>query len=204
MKKKQYITCGIQFATTQLPLLELMDYGMTICEPDASNGDSDSLVSANSKLHLIHLKLHLTDLLSYPFHDTLSRSVVINVGYRISGTHVNPLGLKFDAPMEVKNHLVKPQPPEDSQSVILAKEPVLQASFARAIAFSKAQVEKVDRFLPNPERHGAQNSRLGVLLLANTHLFWPEIVNEIPNNSEEQGDELEAKRKKIQDSTSIS
>lgn len=29
------------------------------------------------------------------------RSAVINAGYRISGTHVNPLGLKSDAPMEV-------------------------------------------------------------------------------------------------------
>ncbi|GKA94096.1 F-box/LRR-repeat protein 17, partial [Tanacetum coccineum] len=42
---------GIQFATTQLPLLELMDCGMTICEPDAqspfceANSDSDSQVS---------------------------------------------------------------------------------------------------------------------------------------------------------------
>ncbi|GKE05254.1 hypothetical protein Tco_1397272, partial [Tanacetum coccineum] len=50
---------GIQFATAQLPLLELMDCGMTICEPDAqspfceANSDSDSQVSPNSKLHLI-------------------------------------------------------------------------------------------------------------------------------------------------------
>ncbi|GJW74237.1 F-box/LRR-repeat protein 17 [Tanacetum coccineum] len=47
-----YITSsGIQFATAQLPLLELMDSGMTICEPDAqsplceANNDSDSQVS---------------------------------------------------------------------------------------------------------------------------------------------------------------
>ncbi|PWA77841.1 F-box domain, cyclin-like protein [Artemisia annua] len=56
---------GIQFATAQLPLLELMDCGMTICEPDArspfceANGDSDSQVSPNSKLHLIHQKLFI-------------------------------------------------------------------------------------------------------------------------------------------------
>lgn len=29
------------------------------------------------------------------------RSAVINAGYRVSGTHVNPLGLKTDAPMDV-------------------------------------------------------------------------------------------------------
>ncbi|GKA10685.1 F-box/LRR-repeat protein 17 [Tanacetum coccineum] len=56
---------GIQFATAQLPLLELMDCGMTICEPDAqspfceANSDSDSQVSPNSKLHLIHQKLFI-------------------------------------------------------------------------------------------------------------------------------------------------
>nr|GEY08460.1 ribonuclease H protein [Tanacetum cinerariifolium] len=82
------------------------------------------------------------------------RSPVINARYRISGTHVNPLGLKSDAPMEVKNHLVKPQPSEDSESVILAKELVLQSSFARTVAsLSKAQAKKVVRILPNLERH---------------------------------------------------
>lgn len=29
------------------------------------------------------------------------RSAVLNAGYRISGTHVNPLGMKSDAPMDV-------------------------------------------------------------------------------------------------------
>ncbi|CAA2987312.1 probable tRNA (guanine(26)-N(2))-dimethyltransferase 2 [Olea europaea subsp. europaea] len=62
------------------------------------------------------------------------RSAVINAGYRISGTHVNPLGLKTDAPMDViwdimrcwvKNHPVKAQPPDQAGSVILAKEPIL-------------------------------------------------------------------------------
>ncbi|PQM40081.1 putative tRNA (guanine(26)-N(2))-dimethyltransferase 2 [Prunus yedoensis var. nudiflora] len=70
------------------------------------------------------------------------RSAVINAGYRISGTHVNPLGLKSDAPMDViwdimrcwvKNHPVKPQPPDQSGTVILAKEPVLQANFAEPL-----------------------------------------------------------------------
>ncbi|KAL6551628.1 hypothetical protein OROGR_007782 [Orobanche gracilis] len=63
------------------------------------------------------------------------RSAVINAGFRISGSHVNPLGLETDAPMNViwdimrcwvKNHPVKPQPPDQAGSIILAKEPVLQ------------------------------------------------------------------------------
>ncbi|KAJ8557211.1 hypothetical protein K7X08_002836 [Anisodus acutangulus] len=91
------------------------------------------------------------------------RSAVINAGYRTSGTHVNPLGLKTDAPMHtiwdimrcwVKNHPVKAQPSQHPGSVILAKEPVLQANFAQAVAsLSKAKAKKVARFLPNPERH---------------------------------------------------
>ncbi|KAF9619884.1 hypothetical protein IFM89_009666, partial [Coptis chinensis] len=62
---------GIQFATAQLPLLELMDCGMTICDPDSQNFDeengSNSTIAAgepnylqktpNSKLHLIYQKL---------------------------------------------------------------------------------------------------------------------------------------------------
>ncbi|KAJ9540645.1 hypothetical protein OSB04_027151 [Centaurea solstitialis] len=91
------------------------------------------------------------------------RNAVINAGYRISGTHVNPLGLKSDAPMNViwdimrcwvKNHPVKAQPPTQAGSVILAKEPQLQVNFAESVAsVSKAQAKKVARFLPNPERH---------------------------------------------------
>ncbi|GKE13887.1 F-box/LRR-repeat protein 17 [Tanacetum coccineum] len=55
--KSNYSFCSLSSA--QLPLLELMDCGMTICEPDAkspfceANSDSDSQVSPNSKLHLI-------------------------------------------------------------------------------------------------------------------------------------------------------
>ncbi|XP_059432871.1 F-box/LRR-repeat protein 17 [Corylus avellana] len=54
---------GIQFATAQLPLLELMDCGMTICDPNSQNPipdeSSDSALKhiSNTKLHLIHQKL---------------------------------------------------------------------------------------------------------------------------------------------------
>ncbi|KAK6128605.1 hypothetical protein DH2020_037648 [Rehmannia glutinosa] len=99
------------------------------------------------------------------------RSAVINAGYHISGSHVNPMALKTDAPMAViwdimrcwvKNHPVKAQPPDQAGSVILAKEPVLQANFTRAAAsVSKAQAKKVARFLPNPERHWGPKVRAG-------------------------------------------
>ncbi|KAI7726649.1 hypothetical protein M8C21_006117 [Ambrosia artemisiifolia] len=56
---------GIQFATAQLPLLELMDCGMTICESDAQyptseeKGDSELQISPNSKAHLTYQKLFI-------------------------------------------------------------------------------------------------------------------------------------------------
>lgn len=58
-----FVSGGIQFATAQLPLLELMDCGMTICdlyEQDlASEEDTstDLQKPSNSKLHLMYQKL---------------------------------------------------------------------------------------------------------------------------------------------------
>ncbi|KAF8407838.1 hypothetical protein HHK36_006974 [Tetracentron sinense] len=141
------------------------------------------------------------------------RSAVINAGYRISGTHVNPLGLKSDAPMNiiwdimrcwVKNHPIKAQPPEQSGSVILAKEPVLQANFARAIAsLSKAQAKKVARFLPNPERHWGPKLRAGRQITSkHASLLGPQVVNKF--SSHEEGDEPDAKHQKMDAPTSTS
>ncbi|KAF8401807.1 hypothetical protein HHK36_012753 [Tetracentron sinense] len=54
---------GIQFAAAQLPLLELLDCGMTICDPNSQdatseeNGGSEPQKTPNSNLHLIYQKL---------------------------------------------------------------------------------------------------------------------------------------------------
>ncbi|KAG8389267.1 hypothetical protein BUALT_Bualt02G0211200 [Buddleja alternifolia] len=54
---------GIQFAAAQLPRLELMDCGMTLCDPNSGNStdeeDNDYELdkTPNSKLHLIYQKL---------------------------------------------------------------------------------------------------------------------------------------------------
>ncbi|CAI0433172.1 unnamed protein product [Linum tenue] len=142
------------------------------------------------------------------------RSAVINAGFRISGTHVNPLGLKSDAPMDViwdimrcwvKNHPVKAQAPDQAGSVILAKEPVLQvqllsdnlllpANFARAVAsLSKAQAKKVARFLPNPERHWGPKVKAGRIITSkHISLLGPEAVNGYlshENGGDEEGPE---------------
>lgn len=58
-----FVAGGIQFATAQLPLLELVDCGMTICdlyeEDLASEEDTstDLQKPSNSKLHLMYQKL---------------------------------------------------------------------------------------------------------------------------------------------------
>ncbi|XP_058228182.1 tRNA (guanine(26)-N(2))-dimethyltransferase 2 isoform X1 [Rhododendron vialii] len=150
------------------------------------------------------------------------RSAVINAGFHISGTHVNPLGLKSDAPMDViwdimrcwvKNHPVKAQPPDLAGSVILAKEPVLQANFARAVAsLSKAQAKKVARFLPNPERHWGPKLRAGRQITSkHVSLLGPQALNGMNNHKaeeekeqEEEGNEPQAKRKKTEDPNSLS
>ncbi|KAL5739265.1 hypothetical protein ACOSP7_028181 [Xanthoceras sorbifolium] len=138
------------------------------------------------------------------------RSAVINAGYRISGTHVNPLGLKSDAPMDViwdimrcwvKNHPVKAQPSDQPGSVILAKEPTLQANFARAVAsLSKAQAKKVARFLPNPERHWGPKLRAGrQITTKHISLLGQEVVNGHLNHEEDE--EPDSKRQKTDDPT---
>ncbi|KAK7340684.1 hypothetical protein VNO77_21394 [Canavalia gladiata] len=135
------------------------------------------------------------------------RSAVINAGYRISGTHVNPLGLKSDAPMDViwdimrcwvKNHPVKAQPADQPGSVILAKEPVLQANFARAVSsLSKAQAKKVARFLPNPERHWGPKVRAGRQITSkHVSLLGQAAVNGVLN--QEENEESKSKRQKTE------
>ncbi|XP_038890035.1 probable tRNA (guanine(26)-N(2))-dimethyltransferase 2 [Benincasa hispida] len=136
------------------------------------------------------------------------RSAVINAGYRISGTHVNPLGLKSDAPMDViwdimrcwvKNHPVKAQPEDQPGSIILAKEPVLEANFARAVAsLSKAQAKKIARFLPNPERHWGPKLRAGRQITSkHISLLGAEAVNGALSHTDSE--EPNAKRPKVEE-----
>ncbi|KAL0709568.1 hypothetical protein Bca4012_016546 [Brassica carinata] len=148
------------------------------------------------------------------------RSAVMNAKYRVSGSHVNPLGIKTDAPMEiiwdimrcwVKNHPVKAQSPEHPGSVILSKEPSLQADFSRHVgSLSKAQVKKVARFLPNPEKHWGPKIRAGRQITSkHVSLIGHEAVNDHLNGHKEgeekqedvTEDEPELKRQKTTEDT---
>ncbi|KAK3151183.1 hypothetical protein QOZ80_3AG0242770 [Eleusine coracana subsp. coracana] len=127
------------------------------------------------------------------------RSAVLNAGYRISSTHVNPLGVKSDAPWDViwdimrcwvKNHPIKEQPRDSPGTMILSKEPTLEANFSRAVAaLSKAQVKKVKRFLPNPERHWGPKVRAGRKITSkHVSLLGPEAINGVVNGASSHGD----------------
>ncbi|KAL1824433.1 hypothetical protein ACET3Z_011211 [Daucus carota] len=157
-------------------------------------------------LHNLCATLKCTSPSAIMFH-----SAVINAGYRISGsgTHVNPLGIKSDAPMNVwdimrcwvKSHPVKAQPPDYAGSIILAKKAELQANFAIAVAsLSKAQAKKITRFLPNPERHwGPKLKADRTITSMHVSLLGPHAIN--GTSDDEESDEPQAKHKKAEDST---
>lgn len=98
--------------------------------------------------------------------------------------------------VQVKNHPIKPQPPDQSGTAILSKEPELQANFTRAVAsLSKAQAKKVARFLPNTERHWGPKLRAGRQITSkHVSLLGPEAINGVANH--EEGEEPIAKRQK--------
>uniref|UniRef100_A0A1J3E3N6 tRNA (guanine(26)-N(2))-dimethyltransferase n=1 Tax=Noccaea caerulescens TaxID=107243 RepID=A0A1J3E3N6_NOCCA len=140
----------------------------------------------------------------------LFRSAVVNAKYRVSGSHVNPLGIKTDAPMEiiwdimrcwVKNHPVKAQSPEHPGSVILSKEPSHQADFSRHFgSLSKAQAKKVARFLPNPEKHWGPKVRAGRQITSkHVSLLGHDAVNGHLNDHTEAGVEEEEKEEEDED-----
>eukprot|EP00217_Crustomastix_stigmatica_P004457 CAMPEP_0183806124 /NCGR_PEP_ID=MMETSP0803_2-20130417/38773_1 /TAXON_ID=195967 /ORGANISM="Crustomastix stigmata, Strain CCMP3273" /LENGTH=608 /DNA_ID=CAMNT_0026050885 /DNA_START=131 /DNA_END=1957 /DNA_ORIENTATION=- len=97
-------------------------------------------------------------------------SALINAGYKVSGSHANPLALKTDAPNHVVWDILRcwvQEHPVNSEkdspgAVILAKEPELKASFARAKgAFSRAKTEGIPRFINNPEANWGPKARAG-------------------------------------------
>ncbi|KQK20895.1 probable tRNA (guanine(26)-N(2))-dimethyltransferase 1 [Brachypodium distachyon] len=130
------------------------------------------------------------------------RSAVLNAGYRISSTHVNPLGLKSDAPWDViwdimrcwvKSHPIKEQPSDSAGTMILSKSPKLEANFSRAIAaLSNAQAKKVKRFLPNPERHWGPKVRAGRTITSkHASLLGHEAMNGVLHHEDKPAPETE-------------
>ncbi|KAF3796626.1 hypothetical protein EJ110_NYTH01769 [Nymphaea thermarum] len=135
------------------------------------------------------------------------RSAVMNAGYRMSGTHANPLGLKSDAPMSViwdimrcwvKLHPVKSRPSDQPGSVILAKEPTIQANFARLKCSSGGKDKKRARFLPNPEGHWGPKPRAGRQIKSKKRSLFlgPDRVNRL--KVQDNPDEPETKPQNLE------
>jgi tRNA (guanine26-N2/guanine27-N2)-dimethyltransferase len=92
------------------------------------------------------------------------RSAIINAGYKVSGSHANPLALKTDAPPQVvwdiircwvKLHPVKDPEPNSYAAAILGKEIQTQADFKRAPGAVPSSVKQgVARFVQNPAYWG--------------------------------------------------
>ncbi|PNT66708.1 hypothetical protein BRADI_3g15962v3 [Brachypodium distachyon] len=114
-------------------------------------------------LHSLCATLKCTNPTMAMFHSALR-----NAGYQISGSHVDPLALKTDAPMSViwdimrcwvKLHPVKSRPGADPSNRILSQEPKLQASFSQATGGLVAR--KSPRFVPNPEKYWGPKAKAG-------------------------------------------
>ncbi|KAL6622966.1 hypothetical protein ACP70R_032845 [Stipagrostis hirtigluma subsp. patula] len=95
-------------------------------------------------------------------------SAITNAGYQISGSHVDPLALKTDAPMSViwdimrcwvKLHPVKHRPGNHPGNIILSQESRLQANFSRVPSASR--LRKSPRFVPNPEKYWGPRAKAG-------------------------------------------
>jgi tRNA (guanine26-N2/guanine27-N2)-dimethyltransferase len=107
------------------------------------------------------------------------RSAVINAGFRVSGSHANPLALKTDAPPQVvwdilrswiKMHPVKDPEPGSYAAAILGKEIQTQADFKRAPGAVPHSVKQgVPRFVQNPAYWGPK-ARHGKPLTAQQQL----------------------------------
>ncbi|KAL6842131.1 hypothetical protein ACP4OV_028110 [Aristida adscensionis] len=114
-------------------------------------------------LHDLSAKLKCTNPTMVMLH-----SAIRNAGYQTSGSHVDPLALKTDAPMSViwdimrcwvKLHPVKHRPGNHPGNIILSQEPKLQANFSRAPGASVSR--KSPRFIPNPEKYWGPRAKAG-------------------------------------------
>lgn len=160
----------------------------------------------------LYLNLHSMSatLKCTPPSATLFRSAVANAGYRISSSHANPLGVKTDAPMEVlwdimrcwvKTHPVKSQAEMTPGTVILSREPKLEANFSKVnSALSRAQAEGVARFLPNPEENWGPKPRAGRPVRTATEQLGVNAGNvHVRENSAAEDMEIDVKRQKQED-----
>jgi tRNA (guanine26-N2/guanine27-N2)-dimethyltransferase len=130
------------------------------------------------------------------------RSAVINAGFRVSGSHANPLALKTDAPPQVvwdilrswiKMHPVKDPEPDSYAAAILGKEIQTQADFKRAPGAVPHSVKQgVARFVQNPAYWGPK-ARHGKPLTAQQQLQQEVQAQQRRSRQEASGQQQQGK-----------
>lgn len=122
----------------------------------------------------LYLNLHdiCKTLRSTPMRHETFRSALINAGYKVSGTHCTPLGVKTNAPWSViwdilrcwvAEHPVRITPGSSAET-ILAKAPELKADFSRApaaVQYKGKGKAKVPRYPMNPEANWGPKMKHG-------------------------------------------
>ncbi len=122
----------------------------------------------------LYLNLHdiCKTLRSTPMRHETFRSALINAGYKVSGTHCTPLGIKTNAPWSaiwdilrcwVIEHPVRITPGSSAEA-ILAKAPELKADFSRApsaVQYKGKGKAKVARYPLNPEANWGPKMKHG-------------------------------------------
>ena len=165
------------------------------------------LTSCAEELPDVPLYLNLHDmcktLRATPMRGEIFRSALINAGYRVSGTHCNPLGVKTDAPWDViwdimrcwvADHPVKAQPGSAADK-ILTKAPELKANFSRApsaVQYNKKGKNKVSRFPMNPSANWGpkmKHGRVGKAVVERENEDGEEEEGGKEENEEQQHDE---------------
>lgn len=119
----------------------------------------------------LHVDMHAmaTFLKCTPPSQTTFKSALVNAGYRVSGTHSNPLAVKTDAPTSVtwdimrawvaEHPIQKPHPENSPAYRMLEKEQKTEVSFfRRSEAMSDAKKKNVTRFVQNPAHWGPQRA----------------------------------------------
>jgi tRNA (guanine26-N2/guanine27-N2)-dimethyltransferase len=93
------------------------------------------------------------------------RSALAHAGFKVSGTHCSPTGIKTDASMDAVWDIIRCwgtekgcKPREDSPGIrIMAKQPLLKANFE--ILPEQLRDKSITRFAPNPSADWGPLSR---------------------------------------------
>jgi tRNA (guanine26-N2/guanine27-N2)-dimethyltransferase len=135
-----------------------------VFEPSAVAINAAAAAAAAAAVFLFSVHEMCRTVRCTPPRAEILRSAFINAGYRVSGSHANPLALKTDAPPKVvwdiirswiKQHPVKEPDPGSYAAAILSKPIETEGDFRKAAGAVPNSVKQgVTRFVQNPAYWG--------------------------------------------------